>query len=167
VTNDSRRRREPFATAHYTPDGTVIGMFDPFAQLPTNDGANSLAIDGQGNRYVSSVAPSNVLVFDAKGTLLRSIGEGQFNEQAGNMSIDAEGRLFVTQGPERGSALGILMFAPDGSLIAGFGPSCDGAGQLVFPGGIALDGKGGIYVEDSDFGSTRLIRLELLPPAVP
>jgi hypothetical protein len=99
--------------------------------------------------------------------LLRTVGEGQFSEQAGNMSIDAGGRLFVTQGPERGSALGVLTFAPNGTLIGGFGPLGDGAGQLVFPGGIALDGKGGIYVEDSDFGSTRLIRLELLSPAVP
>jgi sugar lactone lactonase YvrE len=74
-------------------------MFDPFAQLPTNDGANSLAIDGQGNLYVSSVAPSRVLVFDGQGTPLRTVGEGQFYEQAGNMSIDAEGRLFVTQAP--------------------------------------------------------------------
>jgi hypothetical protein len=59
------------------------------------------------------------------------------------------------------------MFAPDGSLIGGFGPSGDGAGQLVFPGGIALDAKGGIYVEDSDPDAARLTRLELLPPAVP
>jgi outer membrane protein assembly factor BamB len=152
---------------HYRPDGTVLGTFDPFALQPTNDGANSLAIDGQGNLYVSSIAPASVLVFDAKGTLLRTVGDGQFSEQAGNMSIDAGGRLFVTQGPERGSALGVLTFAPDGSLIGGFGPLGDGAGQLVFPGGIALDGKGGIYVEDSDFGSMRLIRLELLSPAVP
>jgi len=151
----------------YTPDGNVIDSFDPFAQQPINKGANSLAIDGHGNLYVSSVAPSKVLVFDAKGTPLRTVGEGQFSEQAGNMSIDADGRLFVAQGPERGSALGILTFAPDGSLIGGFGPVGVEAGQLVFPGGIALDGKGGIYIEDSDFGSTRLIRLELLPPAVP
>jgi outer membrane protein assembly factor BamB len=151
----------------YTPDGEVIGVFDPFTQQPINRGANSLAIDGHGNLYVSSVAPSEVFVFDPKGEFLRSVGSGQFYEQAGNMSIDAEGRLFVTQGPDRGSAPGILMFAPDGSLLGGFEPSGDGVDQLVFPGGIALDGKGGMYVEDSDPGSTRLIRLELQPLAVP
>ena len=56
------------------------------------------------------------------------------------------------------------MFGPDGTLIGGYGPSGAGDGQLVFPAGIALDGKGGLYVEDSN-GSTRLMRLELLPPA--
>jgi hypothetical protein len=153
---------------HDTPDGTVIGVFDPFAQRPTNDGANSLAIDGQGNLYVSTVAsPSNVLVFDGKGTLLRTVGEGQFAEQAGNMAIDAEGRLFVTQGPERGDALGILAFGSDGTTIGGFGPKGTRDGQLVFPGGMALDGSGGLYVEDSLPESARLMKLQLLPPFAP
>jgi DNA-binding beta-propeller fold protein YncE len=153
---------------HVDATGKVLGSFDPFASLASNDGANSLAIDGQSNLYVSTVAsPSNVLVFDANGTLLRTVGEGQFAEQAGNMAIDAEGRLFVTQGPERGSALGILAFGPDGTMIGGFGPKGTGDGQLVFPGGIALDGSGGLYIEDSLPESARLMKLQLLPPFAP
>lgn len=152
---------------HYTRDGTVIGSFDPFAHQPVNKGANSLAIDGHGNLYVSGVRPAGISVFDPSGTLLRVVGEAQFGEQAGNMAIDPDGRIFVTQGPERGSALGILIFAPDGSLLGGFGPLGDGEGQLVFPAGIALDGKGGLYIEDSLPESARLIRLQLLPPVIP
>jgi hypothetical protein len=113
------------------------------------------------------VAPSTVFVFDPTGALLRVVGSGQFNEQPTHMAIDADGRLFVTQGAERGSTLGVLMFAPDGTLIGGFGPTGAGDGQLVFPAGIALDGAGGLYVEDSVPESARLIRLQLLPPAVP
>jgi hypothetical protein len=45
--------------------------------------------------------------------------------------------------------------------MGGFGPMGDGAGQLVFPAGIALDGKGGVYVEDSLPESARLIRFAL------
>lgn len=146
---------------HYDATGKVLGSFDPFASLASNDGANSLAIDRKGNLYVSTVAPSNVLVFDAKGTLLRSIGEGQFVDQAGNMSIDAEGRLLVAQGPERGSASGVLVYGADGTALGGFAPIGEGDGQVYFPGGIALDGKGGIYVEDSWPESNRLIRFEL------
>ena len=146
---------------HYDATGKVLGSFDPFASLASNDGANSLAIDRQGKLYVSTVAPSNVLVFDAKGTLLRSVGEGQFSEQAGNMSIDAEGRLFVTQGPERGSTPGVLVFGADGAALGGFAPIGTGDGQVSFPGGIALDGKGGIYVEDSMPDSARLVRFAL------
>ena len=146
---------------HYDATGKVLGSFDPFASMASNDGANSLAIDGKGNLYVSAVAPSNVLVFDAKGSLVRSIGEGQFNEQAGNMSIDAKGRLFVAQGSERGSAPGVLVFGADGTALGGFAPIGEGDDHVYFPGGIALDGKGGIYVEDSSPDSNRLVRFEL------
>jgi outer membrane protein assembly factor BamB len=146
---------------HDDATGKILGSFDPFASLASSDGANSLAIDGKGHLYVSTVAPSEVLVFDSKGTLLRTVGEGQFSEQAGNMSIDADGRLFVAQGAERRSAPGVLVFGADGTVLGGFAPIGEAEGQVSFPGGIALDGKGGIYVEDSLPESNRLIRFEL------
>jgi outer membrane protein assembly factor BamB len=154
---DNRRQ----VAEHVDARGKVLGSFNPFASLSSSDGANSLAIDGKGNLYVSSAAPSKVLVFDRKGTLLRTVGDGAFAEQATHMAIDGAGRLFVTQGPDRGDAPGILAFGPDGSLLGGFGPVGDGDGQLVFPAGIALDDKGGIYVEDSVPESARMIRFEL------
>jgi hypothetical protein len=67
----------------------------------------------------------------------------------------------------RGSAFGILVFDPDGTLIGGFGPPGDGDGQLVFPAGIALDGKGNVYVEDSLPESARLVELQVHLPASP
>jgi hypothetical protein len=70
----------------------------------------------------------------------------------------------VTQGPQRGEAPGVLAFDPDGTLIGGFGPEGDADGQLVFPAGIARDGKGGLYIEDSDPESARLMRWELTTP---
>ena len=69
----------------------------------------------------------------------------------------------MTQGPERGAAPGILVFAADGTLIGGFGLSGTGGGQLVFPAGIASDGRGGLVVEDSDPNAARLIRFEVTP----
>ena len=152
---------------HYRPDGTVIGSFDPFAAQPINDGANELAIDANGNLYVSLVSPSQILVFDPTGTPLRVVGAGAFSEQAGKMAIDAGGRIFVTQGPQRGDAPGVLVFDVDGTLLGGFGPLGAGDGEMVFPGGIALDGKGGLFVQDSIPESARLMHLALLPPARP
>ncbi|HEY8437700.1 MAG TPA: PQQ-binding-like beta-propeller repeat protein [Candidatus Limnocylindrales bacterium] len=146
---------------HYDRTGKVLGSFDPFAKWPANEGANSLTIDAKGNLYVSMVSPSQVVVFDSAGTQLRVVGAGLFHDQAGNMSVDAAGRLFVAQGPERGSAPGVLVFGPDGKPIGGFAPLGDGDGELVFPGGIALNGKGGVYVEDSIPESARLVRFEL------
>ena len=65
------------------------------------------------------------------------------------MAFDADGRLFVTQGPDRGDAPGVLVFGPDGTLLGGFGPEGSATASWSFPGGIALDGKGGLYLFDS------------------
>jgi outer membrane protein assembly factor BamB len=148
---------------HYDRTGKVLGSFDPFASLSSNDGANSLAIDAKGRIYVSSAAPSKVLVFDARGTLLRTVGDGDFDDQATHMAIDSAGQLYVTQGPDRGSAPGVVVFGADGTPLGGFGPAGDGDGQLVFPAGIAFDSKGGLIVEDSIPESARLVRFELKP----
>lgn len=152
---------------HYTADGEVLGSFDPFVSTPINDGANSLAIDAQGNLYVSGVRPSQIYEFDSSGTLIRVIGAGAFTDQASHITVDSDGRLFVTQGPDRGDALGIMVSGPDGNLVGGFGPRGDGDGQLAFPAGIALNGAGGLYVEDSLPESARLMRLTLLPVVTP
>jgi outer membrane protein assembly factor BamB len=152
-------RRE--VAEHYDVTGKVLGSFDPFASLSSNEGANSLAIDGNGNLYVSSANPSKVLVFDSMGTLIRSVGDGDFTDQATQMAIDSAGRLFVDQGPGRGDRPGVLVYDATGKLIGGFGPQGDGDGQLGFPAGIALDGQGGLYVEDSLPETARLIRFEL------
>ena len=102
---------------------------------------------------------------DGRGSI--DVGDGAFAEQPTHMAIDADGRIFVTQGPDRGDGAGVLAFAPDGTLIGGFGPEGPGDGQLNFPAGIALDGAGGIYVEDSLPESARIVRWELSPAARP
>jgi outer membrane protein assembly factor BamB/sugar lactone lactonase YvrE len=146
---------------HYDAKGRVLGSFDPFANWPSNEGANSVAIDSHGNLYVSMFGPAVILVFDPTGKPLRTIGQGAIKEQPGNIAVDAAGRIFVTQGPDRGGAAGVLVFAADGTPIGGFAEEGDGDGQLVFPGGIALDRSGGVYVEDSLPEFARLVRFAL------
>jgi outer membrane protein assembly factor BamB len=152
---------------HYTASGELLGAFDPFATEPVNGGANSLAIDSAGNLYVSGYNPNQVYVFSLDGTFIRAVGRGILSEQAGDMAIDAAGRLYVSQGPERGDRPGVLVFAPDGALVGGFGPPGSEDGQIVFPGGIALDGTGGVYIEDSLPETARLMRFRLDPTLLP
>ena len=83
---------------HYAADGTVIGSFDPLADIPFVSGANSLAIDADGNLYVTLAGPLQVAMFEPSGRFVRFIGEGEFDEQPTHMAIDGNGRLFVTQG---------------------------------------------------------------------
>jgi outer membrane protein assembly factor BamB len=151
----------------YTPAGKVIGSFDPFERSHINNGANALAVDDKGAFYMTGAGPLHVSVFDPSGSLVRFIGDRIFTSQPTQIAIDAAGRMFVTQGDQRGDGTGILVFTTDGALIGGFGPEGTGDGQISFPAGIALDGKGNLYVEDSDPNSARLIKLQLLPPFAP
>jgi outer membrane protein assembly factor BamB len=146
---------------HYTAAGEVLGSFDPFATTPRNDGANILFVDGTGRLFMSGADPSVLYLFDAKGTFIDRVGDGSFNEQAGTIAVDADGRLFVTQGPERGDAPGVLVFGPDGTVLGGFGAQGAGDGQVVFPGGVALDGKGSVYLFDSWPDTARLMKFTL------
>lgn len=152
---------------HDSAAGKVLGSFDPFAATAVNRGANSLAIDDHGTIYVSGAGPNQVYVFDPDGTPIRVVGDGVFSDQAGDMAIDASGRLFATQGPDRRNRPGVLAFGADGSLIGGFGAVGGGDGQLLFAAGIALDGGGGLYVEDSADAAARLMKLQLFPALRP
>jgi outer membrane protein assembly factor BamB/DNA-binding beta-propeller fold protein YncE len=146
---------------HYTAGGKVLGSFDPFATTPSNDGANILYVDGKGRLFMSGADPAAVYRFDAHGTFVDLVGQGSFREQAGTIAVDADGRVFVTQGPERGTAPGVLVFGSDGTLLGGFAPEGVGDGQVVFPGGVALDGKGGLYLFDSLPDTARLMKFTL------
>ena len=158
----------------YDMDGKVLGSFSPHVG---RDGANSLALDGQGNIYVSACcdAGNEVRKFDAGGTLLTTIGSsgtgpGRYEDQPTGMAIDAAGRLFVTQGPT-GSDDRVLMFDADGSFLASFGSPGSGPGQIGFAWGVALDGQGNVYVADAgavvDAGPNEVHKFRLLPPFVP
>jgi outer membrane protein assembly factor BamB len=152
---------------HYDAKGTVLGSIDPFTNGPSKGEANSLALDADGHLYVTQIEPNQVAEFDTDGTLIRTFGsDGAFREQPTQMAIDAVGRLYVTQGMSRGDLSGVTVFAPGGAVLGGFGPvGVEGAG-MQFPGGIAVDGKGGVYVEDSLPESARLIRFAL-PKSMP
>lgn len=157
ILDDKRKVAE-----HFDADGKVLGSFDPFANVPHNEGANSLAIDAAGHLYITQITPNQVAEFTAEGSLVRTFGDGQlFIDQPTQMAIDAEGRLLVTAS-ERGR-VGVIAFAPDGTVLGGFGPHGSGLGEMVFPAGIALDRSGHVYVEDSSPDSARLIRFDMTP----
>ena len=153
----------------YDQDGTVLGSFSP--GLPGPNTADSLALDAQGNAYVSACcsAGNGVRKFDPKGTLVTTIGAGssgpgRFADSPVGMAIDSAGRLFVTDGPT-GSADKVLVFDADGSYLSSFASPGSGPGQIGFAWGVALDGQGNVYVVDA--GGNRLEKFRLLPPLAP
>jgi outer membrane protein assembly factor BamB len=151
----------------YTPNGTVVRTISAFPPSTTpNDGANQLAIGPNDHLYVSLISPNEVIELDRTGSLIATYGgpgsgPGAFAEQPGALGFDRAGRLYVTQGPQRGDAPGVEIFAPDGRFLGGFGPLGSADGDLGFPAGLVV-ATDGIYVPDAgglpDFGYRSLIR---------
>jgi tripartite motif-containing protein 71 len=128
--------------------GSGDGQFE-FTPVDANGGptAGFLAIDEQGNVYVSDSYNSRVQKFDPNGKFLakwgsKGTGEGQFAE-IGPIHIDREGNIYVSQFDR------IQKFDPDGKFLAAYGSGGDGDGQFT---GAAFDGatdsQGNFYVAD-------------------
>ncbi len=134
-----------------------------------------LAVDAQGNLYVSDTANHRVQVFGPDGRLVRTIGgfgagPGQFNEPRG-VAVDADGNLYVA---DTWNAR-IAKFAPDGSFLKAWGEgkadfgggrratATDGTREgnakepLGFfgPRGVAVDAQGNVYIADT--GNKRVV----------
>lgn len=145
----------------YDPDGKVLGSFSPHLAGPNS--ANSMTLDPQGNVYISAccAAGNRIIKFDPNGTVSSTIGAaGQPNA----MTVDGDGRLFVTGGSTP-SDNQVLVFDTDGTLLASFGSPGSGLGQLGFAWGVILDGEGNVYVADAD--PSRLEKFRLIPPFGP
>jgi sugar lactone lactonase YvrE len=160
----------------YDPNGKVtksIAVFENIGGAKFN-GANGFAIDAKGNIYVSQIEPNQVAEFDPPGTLVRTFGvEGpfQFSDQPGWIVVDDRGRVFVDQDAGRAEAPGVVVFAPDGTYLGGFGVPGDGNGDVRWPTGIAIDGKGTLFLGDAgvspESGHGWIDRFRLLPPLSP
>jgi len=163
---------------HYARDGSVLDTFDAFPNARHGENtANALAIDAAGNLYVSNISPYQVTRFDPQGNVTQVFGSrgvkpGQFREQPGQMAIDARGRLFVNQGPQRGSQPAVYVFDKDGSYLGGFGTTDPGDLQLIWPTAMFIDGDK-LYVGDvgtvaNGSGTPAAVhRFTLLPPFAP
>lgn len=132
--------------------GVVLGFIPAYPNGGAGENtANGIAIDAAGNLYISQAQARQVIKIDPLGNLLvtyGNTGDGKLGEQPGHIAIDAAGRVFITQGPLRGTRPGVLVFSADGQYLGGFGPLGSNDGQLYFPTGILLDGAGNVFVKD-------------------
>jgi len=125
--------------------GNADGQFN----LPTG-----LAMDKNGNLYVSDSLNNRIQKFDRNGSFLTKFGKGgsepgQFNKPAG-IAIDPRGNIWVVDSENHR----VQEFSADGKHISSFGAAGLGDGQFNTPEGIAIDGSGNIYVVD--WGNSRV-----------
>lgn len=128
------------------------GMKDPYG----------VAVNSEGNIYVSDMGNDRVLIFDAAGKLVdkwdkKGSGEGEFNSMGfGGIAIDSKDNVFVVDNENHR----IQKFDRDGNFIVQWGtegnPSqfdtdSTEAGQFVRAIGIAIDAEDHVYVTDDGY----------------
>jgi sugar lactone lactonase YvrE len=160
---------------HYDRDGRLLDEFDAFPNARSGASlANSMAIDAAGNLYVSQLDPFQVTRFDGSGQVTGVFGSpgtgaGQFAEQPGTMAVDANGDVFINQGPDRQGQPAIDVFDADGTYRTGFGSAEAGDLHVAWPAGMLLV-DGDLFVSDvgNPPGTDAAIRkFKLLPPLAP
>ena len=132
---------------------TVAGDYlDEFSDLGTEDGKMmwtvALAIDRDGNVYMSDEGLHRISVFDKDGQYLtkwgvEGNGDGQFNGPAG-MAFDGDDNLLVVDSLNNR----IQRYTRDGQFLGAWGSGGNGDGQFDMPWGIAVDRAGDVYVAD-------------------
>jgi hypothetical protein len=159
----------------YDADGTVERTINARpAEVGTSAGANQVTVGPNGHFYVGLIGPEQVVELDADGKVVASYGRpgsdpSPFHEQPNVMAFDARGRLYVTQGPARGDAPGVLVFSRDGQYLGGWGHRGKLEGELGFPWGLVVDAGGDVFVSDAgalpEFGlASRLQRFRVHLP---
>ena len=93
----------------------------------------NLALDAEGNLYVSDLGAYRVQKFDREGRYLRSFGSqglapGQFARPKG-IDLDDQGRLYVVDAATQV----VQIFDPEGRLLLFFGQPGGGDFQLSLP----------------------------------
>jgi DNA-binding beta-propeller fold protein YncE len=132
-----------------TIDEEYIGQFTRFGR---GDGEitwpTSVAVDRDGNVYVSDEERHDVQVFDRDGNFLRrwgslGSGPGQFNHPSG-LAADQEGNVLVVDSLNNR----VQKLTPDGRMLLIWGEAGAGPGQFNLPWGIGADRQGRVYVAD-------------------
>jgi DNA-binding beta-propeller fold protein YncE len=167
VTDDKRSDVQVFA-----PDGSYLRTigehgFQEGQLLLASGGSVSVAADG--TVWVGDRTNHRIQGFSPEGKLRAVLSKGPDGRklgQPGQMAVDRTGRLFVIDS----EADQMQVFAPDGGFLAAFGKVDPDAWSksdpdpmsFQYPTGLALDGRGNVYISDHERG--RVAKFRLLPP---
>ena len=107
-----------------------------------------VAVDGDGNLYVTSTLKSQVDVFDREGKYSKSFGErgtsyGMFDKPKG-VAVDSFGNVYVVDS----GWSNVQIFNQKGQVLLFFGGRGNHPGLLKNPTGITIDSQNRIFVAD-------------------
>jgi sugar lactone lactonase YvrE len=144
----------------FNPDGTFVRSFGD--KLFTR--SHGLRIDREGNLWATDVGGHVVVKMTRDGQPLLTIGTrgeaGEWNEASGSHKLNqpndvvvaANGDVFIAQGhtPGPDGDARVLKFDKNGKFVKSWGGKGSGPGQFQVAHGIALDGKGLLWVADRE-----------------
>lgn len=111
--------------------------------------ARGIAVDANGNLFISDTYKDCVQKFNANGEFIMRWGSsgsdtGQFQTPL-DIAIDATGNVYVADSVNHR----IQKFSNDGRFISAWGSQGDSDGRFNTPNGVAVDRAGNIYVADT------------------
>jgi DNA-binding beta-propeller fold protein YncE len=115
---------------------------------------NDVATDTAGYVYVTDSNNGRLLTFSPDGTLVAQIGRGSGTGNLGlprGVTVDGQGRVYVVD--TSGQSVFVYGTYQEGSsrleFLGSFGSQGVSNGAFAYPNGIAVDGRGRLYVADS------------------
>jgi tripartite motif-containing protein 71 len=140
----------------FSPTGMPLAQWGTFGSAPGQFNTPvGIAVDQQGDIYVADVGNHRIQKLSSLGQPLTQwhtvgSGTGESTEIGYDLALDASGNVYVSEphpfsdGNDR-----IQKFSPAGEPLATWGGSGSGEGQFSQPTGLAVDGKGNVFVVDS------------------
>lgn len=116
---------------------------------------NGVAVDGLGNVFVADSNNGRMLVYGPDGTRLADVGRGTGKGELAlprGLAVDGRSRIYI--GDSTGQ--GVLVYrltegdSPVLEYLGFFGGEGIADGRFSFPNGVAADGRGRIYVSDTN-----------------
>ena len=134
----------------FAPDGRLLRSFGAPGVLSF---PNGVAVDETGNVYVSDTNDGRLVVFDPSGGQLGVVSRGPTDSELGlpvGVAIDEADRVFVVDSVAHGVQIYAALRPGDRApeYLTTFGVEGTSDGAFAFPNGIAVDGRGRVYVAD-------------------
>jgi sugar lactone lactonase YvrE len=153
VNNNPGSPPPPYAVLKFNTSGTLLSEFGSYNTGSAQLGQSSnLAIDVNGNLWISEPTGPNLQEFSSSGTYLASVGTSYPYRAQYATAFDSSGNLWTLGQP--GGVNEVQEFSSSGALLNHFGSTGSGNGQFNFTyepdnGGIAIDPSGNLWVVDT------------------
>lgn len=140
-----------YALRIFAPDGALVGSAVPPHTSPTSRKPMDVAVGPDGTVYVVDRLLRKVLEFEPDGAFRGTLEPSTIEDWAPlGIAVDDAGLIYVAEAKDLPDFQRhqIHVLRPDGTVVRSFGQKGDGAADLMFPGHVAVDGRGRIWVGD-------------------